>query len=129
MAIAYSEDLRKRAVSLIESGKKIEKVAKLLNIARSTLFRWVRQKKTEGSLTPKKDWRKGYGNKIPDLEKFEQFVKENQGLTATAMAEKWGSISVRVFCKWLKRIGFTRKKKPTIISSGMKKNVSYIWKQ
>ncbi|MBA3752542.1 helix-turn-helix domain-containing protein, partial [Candidatus Dependentiae bacterium] len=42
MAIAYSEDLRKRAVALIEDGKKIEKVAKLLNIARSTLFRWVR---------------------------------------------------------------------------------------
>ncbi len=129
MALAYSEDLRKRAVALIEDGKKIEKVAKLLHIARSTLFRWVRQKHNEGSLAPKKDWRKGYGNKIPDLEKFEQFVKDNHGMTATAMAAKWGSISVRVFCKWLKRTGFTRKKKATVISSGMKKNVSYIWKQ
>nr|MBA3752522.1 helix-turn-helix domain-containing protein [Candidatus Dependentiae bacterium] len=59
MAIAYSEDLRKRVVALIEDGKKIEKVAKLLNIARSTLFRRVRQKHNEGSLAPKKDWRKG----------------------------------------------------------------------
>ncbi len=62
------------------------------------------------SLAPKKDWRKGHSNKTPDLDKFKEFAQENQGLTATAMAEKLGNLSVKTVCKWLKGIGFTRKK-------------------
>ncbi|MBA3751683.1 hypothetical protein H0X06_02680 [Candidatus Dependentiae bacterium] len=62
-----------------------------------------RHKQNEGSLAPKKDWRKGYDNKILDLKKFEQFVKDNQGMAATAMAEKWCSISVKLLIKRLKK--------------------------
>ncbi len=85
MAIAYSEDLRKRAVGLVEKGRKIEVVAKLLNIGRTSLYRWVKQKQEKGSLAPKKEWQKGYGNKIPDLEKLKEFVQVNKGMTAVAM--------------------------------------------
>jgi len=50
-------------------------------------------------------------------------------MTATAMAEKWGGISLKTICKWLKRIDFTRKKKAMDISKETKKNVVYIWKK
>ena len=129
MAIAYSEDLRERAVGLVKRGKKIETVAKLLQIGIATLYRWVAKKQNGESLSPKKDWHKGYGNKIPDLVVFEQFVKENQGMTATAMAEKWGNISLKTMCKWLNRINFTRKKKAMATSKGTKKNAVYIQKK
>ncbi len=127
MAIAYSEDLRKRAVGLVEKGRKIEVVAKLLNIGRTSLYRWVKQKQEKGSLASKKEWQKGYGNKIPDLEKLKEFVQVNKGMTAVAMADFW-QVSIKTMCKWLKRIGFTRKKNPMAMSSGMKKVVSYTWK-
>ncbi len=47
-----------------------------------------RKKKKGISLTTKKNWRKGYGNKITDLDKLKRFAEENQGMTATSMAEK-----------------------------------------
>jgi len=69
MAIAYSEDLRKRAVALVIRGRKPTAVAKMLLVGIATLYRWLAKKEKGESLAPKKDWRKGYGNKIPDLEK------------------------------------------------------------
>ncbi len=111
MSIAYSEDLRKRAVALVKRGRKIDSVVKLLNRVVATLFQRATKDRKGESLAPKKDWRKGHSNKIPDLDKFKEFAQENQGLTATAMAEKLGNISLKTVGKWLKRIGFTRKKK------------------
>jgi transposase len=129
MSIAYSEDLRERAVALVKRGKRIDTVAKLLQIGVPTLYRWVAKKKKGDSLAPKKDWRKGYGNKIPNLEAFKQFVEENHGMTAAAMAVKWGNISPKTMCKWLGRIGFTRKKKVMATSNGMRKTALFIWKK
>jgi transposase len=129
MGIAYSEDLRERAVALVKRGKKVYIVAKLLQIGVPTLYRWVAKGKKGESLAPKKDWRKGYGNKIPDLDAFKQFVEENQGMTATSMAEKWGNISLKTMCKWLGRINFTRKKKAMATLKGTKKNVVCIEKK
>ena len=101
----------------------------MLQIGIATLYRWVAKKQNGESLAPKKDWRKGHGNKIPDLDQFKQFAEENKGMTATAMAEKWGNISLKTICKWLERIGFTRKKKVMATSKGTKKNVVYIWQK
>jgi transposase len=129
MGMAYSEDLRERAVALVKRGKRIDTVAKLLQIGVPTLYRWVAKKKKGESLAPKKDWRKGYGNKISDLDAFKQFVEENQGMTATALAEKWGNISLKTMCKWLRRIDFTRKKKATATSKGTKRNAVHIQKK
>ncbi len=111
MTSPYSEDLRARAVGLVENGKKVSEVAQLLTIGIATIYLWLRRKREEGTIAPRKNWRQGHSNKIADLEKFRQFVKENEGLTATDMAEKLGTISLKTVCKWLKRIGFTRKKK------------------
>ena len=126
MALAYSEDLRKRAVNLVENGKDAAEVAKLLSIGRATVYLWLARKRTEGTIAPRKGWHKGHSNKITDLEEFKRFVEENQGMTAVAMAEKWGNISAKTMCKWLKRIGFTRKKKLITTSNKTKKAVLYI---
>lgn len=127
MAIPYSEDLRKKAMKLVDSGKKVEKVAKILDIAPVSLYRWKKQRETIGSLAPKKDWRKGHGHKIPDLEKFKAFAEENKGLTAIEMAEKWGNITPKTIRKFLHRIGFSQKKRLTGTKNSAKKNVKYIW--
>ena len=127
MAVAYSEDLRKTALNLIDGGKEVEDVAVLFKISRASLFLWIKLRRETGSLAPKKDWRKGHGNKISDLEELKKFADENQGLTAVEMAEKWGGLTPETMRKWLGRIGYTQKKRVTGTKKEMKKSVKYIW--
>lgn len=127
MAVAYSEDLRKTALNLIDGGKEVEDVAALLKISRASLFLWIKLRRETGSVAPKKDWRKGHGNKISDLEELKKFADENQGLTAVEMAEKWGDLTPKTMRKWLGRIGYTQKKRVTGTKNEMKKSVKYIW--
>jgi transposase len=78
-----------------------------LKIGKASLYLWRKQRRETGSVEPKKNWRKGHSQ---DLKWFRQFVKENEGLTTKQMAEEWGNITQKTICKWLNRIGFTRKK-------------------
>lgn len=127
MAVAYSEDLRKTALNLIDSGKEVEEVVSLLKISRASLFLWMKLRRETGSVAPKKDWRKGHGHKISDLEKLKEFADENQGLTAIEMAEKWGGLTPKTMRKWLGRIGYTQKKRVMVTKKEMKKSVKLIW--
>ncbi|WP_341812726.1 IS630 transposase-related protein [Wolbachia endosymbiont (group A) of Eristalinus aeneus] len=53
--MAYSVDLRERAVSMIEKGKSKVEVAELLEIGIATLYRWLRKKAAGESLRPSKN--------------------------------------------------------------------------
>ena len=110
MTNPYSQDLRERAVDLVEMGMSVKKVALLLKIGAKTIYLWLKRKLTEGTIEARKNWRKGHSCKVTDLEEFKEFVENHQGLTAKEMAEIRG-ISTKTMCKWLKRIDFTRKKK------------------
>jgi transposase len=41
MAKGYSNDLRERAVAIVEEGESRREVARLLNLAPSTVVRWL----------------------------------------------------------------------------------------
>lgn len=66
MAILYSEDLRKRALALIDQGKSISEVSRLLNLSRPTIYRWKLQLETTGSTTPRSQNPPPYPSKIKD---------------------------------------------------------------
>ena len=54
-----------------------------------------------------------YPPKIENLEQFRVFAQAHGHLTQQAMAQQWeGDISDRTIGKALKRLGFTRKKRP-----------------
>jgi transposase len=106
MTIAHSEEFRKKAIDMIESGKSVREVADMLNIGRASIYLWKRQQSKCGSFAPKSYWQKGYHHKIANLDAFKQFVSENKGLTASDLAKKWGNISIKTMCKWLHRIDF-----------------------
>jgi transposase len=110
MGIAYSYDLRIRAINLINSGTKINKVAKLLDIGRSTLHTWLAQSRKGLDIKPKTSWQRGYGHKITDLEKFKEFVDKNSDSTITELAEKWGMAKRSTIYRALKKIGYSKKK-------------------
>lgn len=127
MANPYSKDLRSRAIELIDRGKKVIEVAKLLKISRASLHLWVKTRKEEGRIEAKSGWRKGHSAKVRDLEFFKEFAIKNCHKTAKEMGQLWGNISTKTICKWLKIIGFTRKKRLMAIKKGMKQSVRYIW--
>jgi len=50
---AYSIDLREKIVQAVESGQPKSFVARLLNVGRATVDRYVRQQRASGDLRPK----------------------------------------------------------------------------
>ncbi|WP_265025995.1 transposase [Wolbachia endosymbiont (group A) of Bibio marci] len=48
--MAYSVDLREKAISLVERGKSKSEVADLLEIGIATLYRWLKKKGNDESL-------------------------------------------------------------------------------
>lgn len=110
MAIGYSYDLRIRAVNLVNSGKKVKKVSKILDIGETAIYRWVKYFKQNIDLSPKKNWQKGHSCKITDLEKFRKFVDENNHLTEKELAEKWGGVRRSTVHRALVKINYSKKK-------------------
>jgi transposase len=110
MAVAYSYDLRERAINLVKEGKGVEFVAELLKIGKSTIRRWLTNLKRGIDLRPRKNWQKGHSHKITDLKAFKEFVDNNAGLTQKQMAEKWGNVGRMTIARALVKIEYTKKK-------------------
>lgn len=93
MAIAYSEDLRVRALDLIGSGVSISKVSRILKISRPTLYRWIHQLEEIGSTAPLKSVPPPQPSKIRDWDKFKEFVDTHTDKTQKELAQLWGNVS------------------------------------
>lgn len=52
MPRAYSVDLRERSLRAMASGMPAAEVAQLFDVSESSLFRWHRQQRTDGDVTP-----------------------------------------------------------------------------
>ena len=126
MGKPYSLDLRVRVLKAIENGERVGKVAKKFSIDTKTVYLWGKQKSSRGTIDPITKYQKGHSHKIKDLDKFKRFAEENNSLTSKEMAIKWGNISQRTICRMLKKIDFTRKKRPLVTSIGMSSLKSYL---
>ena len=127
MARAYSLDLREKAIRLIKEKKwRVEAVSDVLHVSRASVFRWFRRQKEEGSAAKRENSWKGYGPAVEDVRVFKTFVDQHQGRTARHMAQLWG-VSGKTMGKWLRRIGYTRKKRLMPTGNGTKKSAAFIW--
>ena len=70
MAKGYSNDLRVRAVAIVESGESAREAARLLNIGASTAIRWIARWTTTGSVAAKP----GTGHSRSPLENHKQWL-------------------------------------------------------
>jgi transposase len=123
MPAPYSEDLRQKAVTAVDRGERKTQVCKMFKISRNTLDLWLKRREQTGSVSAIRKYQRGVDPKIKDLAAFRQFVQERGHLTQQQMAEQWSEpISNRTIGKALKRIGFTRKKRPIAIESETKPN-------
>lgn len=121
----YSTDLRIKAISLINSGQKIEQVAILLSISSNTRRNWLCLREKTKSLSPKVGYQKGHSHKIKDLEAFKMFVEKHRGKTLEMMAQEWGNVSDTTLGRMMKKIGYTHKKRLLAIKKEMKKQETY----
>lgn len=120
MALAYSEDLRIRAINLIKGGMSICRVSQILKISRPTLYRWIEQFEINGSTAPCKSIPPPQVSKIKDWEKFKEVIDNNGDKTQKELASLWGNISQQTISRGLKKLGYTRKKKLIATKSGVK---------
>jgi transposase len=123
MAAPYSDDLRQKVIAAIDRGERKSHVCRLFKLSRNTLDTWLKRRRQTGSLSAKRDYQRGPTPKIADLEAFRHFAQQNGHLTQQAMAAQWRvPVSAVTLGKALKRIRFTRKKRPTATGSAMKSN-------
>ena len=121
MGIIYSYDLRTKVIELIErDGLKIYQAAKLFNINHNTIAVWLKRKRLTGDYKALPNKPPGSNHRITDWEKFREFVNTHGDKTQKEMAQLWeGEISARTISKALKKIGFTRKKRPMATKNEM----------
>lgn len=124
MANPYSYDLRRKVIEAIElNGMKRCEASEFFNISRNTINTWFQRRRETGDFNAKVRKHRGNGHKITDWEKFGAFVETYGDKTQAEMAELWeGDISDRTISRGLKKIGFTRKKRPMGTANGMRTN-------
>ena len=116
MPRAYSVDLRERSLCALASGIPAAEVARLFDVSQSSLYRWQRQQRTQGMLTPGQS--PGRPCAIP-AERDDALRAQVAAPDAT-LAEhcvQWASthgvpVSPATTCRALKRRGLPRKKDP-----------------
>lgn len=113
MGAPYSQDLRRKVIEAVESGRPRPQVCEVFNLHRNTLSRWLKQYRETGSCDAKEGYQKGHSQIITDWDKFTVFVEAHGEKTQAEMAHLWDDpMSEDTLSRGLKRIGFTRKKRP-----------------
>ncbi|WGJ62168.1 IS630 family transposase [Wolbachia endosymbiont of Frankliniella intonsa] len=110
MPAAYSYDLRKKAMEVLDEGKGRETVAERFKIGRTTLWEWQQRKKETGDFQSKKLGNGGYNHKITDWNKFTEFAKKHGGKTLSEMAKLWSNVSIPTIHLALKKLDSHAKK-------------------
>ena len=104
----YSIDLREKVINFIKAGNSQKEASIVFGIDKMTINRWHLRYKNEGHCQPK--MRLGAKPSI-ETEDFVQYVKDHPDARAEDIAGKFG-ISASGARYWLRRVGFSYKKKP-----------------
>ena len=118
----YSYDFRQKVIQAIElDGLKKSEASELFNISRNTINLWLQRKAQTGDVKALPNRPPGNNHKITHWERFRAFAKTHGEKTQVEMAKLGeGDISDRTISRALKKIGFTRKKRPTATKNGMR---------
>jgi transposase len=120
MPVPYSNDLRIKVINLIKQGKKQTEVSKLLQIDKSTIYRWYKAFKHTGSIKPRSYNQNQDRIKI-DLNKIEEIIIKEPSLTLWQIARKIGNVTNVTVFNAIKKLGYSFKKSHGFIKKEMKK--------
>ncbi|SNB82490.1 Transposase [Kingella negevensis] len=105
--MAYSIDLREKALNCYKRCNNASKVAKTYGISRNTLYLWIKLEEQTGSL---KHQVKGQNATKLDTQALKQYIEKNPDAYLYEMAEMFSCSTSTIFYA-LKKLGITRKKK------------------
>ncbi len=120
--MAYSLDMRQRALKLIQEGKNKTEISRMLGVSRTSILRWE-HRASRGELRATYPKKRG-GFRVDD-EKLKAYVVQNPDAYQAEIAEAIGAKENTV-CRALKRLKITRKKRHRSIEKGMKKGATLI---
>lgn len=105
--MSYSVDLRIRVLKWIENGGSLSKAAKIYQVSRATIYRWLNRE----DIKPTKVKRR---KRKLDWEALKKDVQKNPEATLAQRAEKFGVRQNAIFYA-LKEMKITRKKNNYVI--------------
>ena len=106
--MAYSTDLREKALDYYGQCNNISQVASAYGISRHTLYRWIRLKEQTGSLKHRVT---GQNAAKLDMFKLAQYVEQHPDAYLYEIAREFDCTASAVLYA-LRRLGITRKKRP-----------------
>jgi transposase len=118
MTKSYSNDLRQRVIEYLDTGMNYKGASNLYKVSVSAIGRWYRRYKKEGNYHAKI---RGGSKKRIDLKGLEDYVKTNENMTLK-QASKQFNVSSFTISYWLKRLGYSYKKKTFPTWRQMKQN-------
>ena len=116
----YSIDLREKVIKFIEVGNSQKEASKVFSINKMTINRWYLRYKKEGHCHPKE--RLGAKPRIEE-DRFTKYVEQHPNAKSEDIAREFG-LSASGARYWLRRIGFSYKKKPLPMWKLMKRSVT-----
>lgn len=127
MPAPYSCDLRQKVIDALDRDMTKSEASRVFAISRNTIDLWLNRRQQTGEVKAKQGYQQGSCHKITNWQRFRQFAQAHGGRTQVEMAHLWeGDISQRTIGRALAKIGFTRKKRPTATSNGMKPNAKHL---
>lgn len=103
----YSLDLREKVIKYLKLGNTQKSAAKLFSLNDSTVNRWWLRYKNEGNYAPRK--RLGRAPRV-SLSSVKSYIKVNPDFKSADMGKHFGMTAAGA-CYWLKKLGFSYKKK------------------
>ena len=104
----YSLDLRKKVIEYIESGGSQKSAVNIFKLNPSTISRWWLRYKTEGHYKPRV--RTGKKPNVTRLE-LQRYIAANPNFNTNQMGKYFGMSNVGALY-WLRKLGYSYKKKP-----------------
>jgi transposase len=117
----YSLDLREKVIKYLQLGNSQQSASKIFMLNPSTINRWWLRYKREGACAPKQ--RLGRAPRL-SLSVVKNYIEMNPNFKSADMGKHFGMTSGGAFY-WLKKLGYSYKKKTLPMWKQMKKNENY----
>jgi transposase len=114
----YSLDLRERVIKFIKRGNSQVLAAQVFSLNLSTVNKWYMRYRKEGNFLPRK--RPGAKSKV-NQEALVAYITMNPDVTLKDLSTEF-KVSLWGIYYWLRKLGFSYKKKPLPIWKQMKKS-------
>ena len=123
--MAYSLDLRKRVISFLEDNNDKKLASSLFKVGIATVYRWIKQKNSRGTLAP---FKRSYAYRKIDYGQLKEYIKAYPDQFLFEIAHHF-SVTPQAIFYALQKLRITRKKRPRFIKKETKtkgKNFSKI---